>query len=124
MCPLCQGQKGQTPLPCAMDKENDTLLTSLAEEIGRRISLTHHVPGRLRVKVDPTLAQHPQRGAFEEWVPALDAFELLDVNVWAMSAVIGYDASNIPPQWVDELFATHDRARKKAILEQIRDQVS
>jgi hypothetical protein len=107
-----------------MDKGNSNLLTSLAEEIGRRISLAHHVPGRLRVRVDPTLAQHPKREAFEEWVPKLGAFELLDVNIWAKSAVIGYDASNIPPQWVDELFATQDPERKKAILEQIKDQVS
>ena len=106
-----------------MGNENNSLLTSIAREIGHRIKLAHHVPGRVRIKFDPSLARHPQRESLENWVPQLQAFSLLDFNRWSKSALIGYDASIIPPRLVDELFASRDQERKKSILKQIRERV-
>jgi hypothetical protein len=106
-----------------MGNENNALLTSMAREIGHRIRLAHHVPGRVRIKFDPSLARHPQREALENWLPELHAFSLLDFSPWSTSALIGYDASTIPPRLVDELFSSPDLERKKSILNQIRSRV-
>lgn len=103
-----------------MGNEDNSLLTSMALEIGHRIRLAHHVPGRVRIRFDPSLARHPQRQSLEDWLPELQAFSLLDFNRWSKTALIGYDTSAIPPRLVDELFASRDLERKKSILKQIK----
>lgn len=103
-----------------MNSEDTQVLTSLAREIGQRLRLAHHVPGRVRVKFDTSLAEHPHKEALKLWVPDEPPFRLHEVNPWSHSVVISYDPKIIPPQMIDELFTTHDEGRKTLLLEKIK----
>lgn len=106
-----------------MNNQENDLLNSLAQEIGQRIRLAHHIPGRIRLKFDPSLADHPQKESLKHWLPELNSFELVNFNPVAKSALIQYDPKKVPPELVNELFSSPDLSRKKAILNQIKDQV-
>jgi len=103
-----------------MNTEEAEVLTSLAREIGRRLRLAHHVPGRVRVKFDTSLAEHPHKETLKQWLPDEPPFRLQNVNPWSHSVVISYDPKIIPPQMIDELFTSHDEECKKDLLKKIK----
>mgnify|MGYP006286832113 CR=1 FL=1 len=103
---------------------DDRLVNSLAMEVGNRLFLVHHVPGRLRIKFDPSLAEHPDSKQAKELFPKLHAFEVLKINRWAKSALISYDVSAVSPALIDELFAVSDPEQRQGILRQIKESIT
>ncbi|MGI6246455.1 MAG: hypothetical protein ACOYJQ_11880 [Pseudochelatococcus sp.] len=84
----------------------------------RFLAIAHHVPGRIRVKLDPAaLMQLPivDTGPFVALAKRIPGVKAIRVNAAALSAVIEYDAGLIAaPVW--ERLLAGDRAEIEEIL--------
>jgi hypothetical protein len=103
-----------------MPANPDNLLTALAAEINARIRLVHHIPGRLRLKLDASLADHPQRESLKHWLPNHEVFALDRFNLLTQTALIRYNTAIIPPELIEELFKADNFHHKKDILTRIK----
>ncbi|MFO7878125.1 MAG: hypothetical protein R6U55_16270 [Desulfovermiculus sp.] len=104
--------------------DDEKLVTLLASEVGSRLFLVHHVPGRLHIKFDPSLAEHPDREQAEKLFPSLHSFEIRKINRWTKSVVIWYNVRVVPPELIDKLFVVSDPEDKENIVRQIKDSIS
>jgi hypothetical protein len=104
--------------------DDEKLVTLLASEVGTRLFLVHHVPGRLRIRFDPSLAEHPDREQAKKLFPGLHSFEIRKVNRWTKSVVIWYNRKIVPPELIDKLFVVSDPEDKEGIVRQIKKSIS
>lgn len=91
-----------------MPSVRNELIHALTQEIGNRLKMVHHVPGRIRLKFDPSLASHPQREEFKNLPLTLRPFHIEHISRWSRSVLISYDPQTIAPELVDELFTAQD----------------
>lgn len=84
------------------------------------LQVAHHIPGRLRVKLDPWRLGKEERGAlkeaqrFQSAVEALEGIRSFRLNVLAFSCTIEYDAQRIAPvAWTDLLAGTDSEPARK-----------
>ena len=86
-------------------------------ELRHLISVAHHVPGRIRLKLHPDIRRHPAAA----WLDSLNrqASGVLSVrlNVAARSLVMEYDRAKIAPKELEELLTGADQARAAALAE-------
>lgn len=77
-------------------------------DLRRFITVAHHVPGRIRLKIDPAVRSHPKAatliGLAEKGHGALRA----RLNLLARSLVLEYDPGRIDPDLLMTLFAGTD----------------
>lgn len=67
-------------------------------ELRRFVSIAHHVPGRIRLKLElAALAQFPKRDPrpFIDLFKRIDGVTLTRVNVSALSVIVEYDVAKI-----------------------------
>jgi hypothetical protein len=90
-------------------------------EMRGMLSIAHHVPGRLRLKLDPRIREHPGAALIESLSKRLPDTGLLHVrlNPMARSLVLGYDTSRIAPQVLEEFLVSRDAARVAELAETI-----
>ncbi|MEQ8602097.1 MAG: hypothetical protein RIB45_02170 [Marivibrio sp.] len=84
----------------------------------RHVSVAHHVPGRIRVRLAASAlkeAKAVDRAAFDRILAALDGVKDVRVNAAAGSAVIAYDPARLPPKEWDRLL-TADEETARALL--------
>jgi hypothetical protein len=97
------------------------LLHVLTQEIGNRLNMVHHIPGRIRLKFDPSLASLPLREEFKNLPLDLRPFHIEHISRWSRSILITYDPQTIDPELVDEVFTTKDFQKKRKALLQLMD---
>jgi len=68
-------------------------------ELRNLVSIAHHVPGRIRLKLDPGILQHPAAKHLSSLSSAKPEVGLKDarLNILARSLVLEYDTSRISP---------------------------
>lgn len=77
-------------------------------KLRRYLTVAHHVPGRIRLKLDPNaLFQAPSgfAAAFRNWLAAHDGILDVRVNKAALSIVVEYDPVRLPQADWDRLIA-------------------
>jgi hypothetical protein len=99
----------------------DELIHALTQEIGNRLNMVHHIPGRIRLRFDPSLASHPLREEFKNLPLDLRPLHIEHISRWSKSVLISYDSQTIAPELVDELFTTKDVLKKRKALLQLED---
>ena len=104
-----------------MPTVRDELIHALTQEIGNRLNMVHHIPGRIRLKFDRYLASHPLREEIKNLPLDLRPFHIEHISRWSKSVLITYDPQAIAPEQVDELFTTKDVQKKHNALLQLED---
>lgn len=85
------------------------------------LSIAHHIPGRLRLKVAGRAIKdfaHADGEALEAWVKSLVGIRQVRVNSLALSIVIDYDTAQIgPTDW--DLFFGSNKDRALEVLQRL-----
>lgn len=81
---------------------SDALLPGVPALLGmrRHISIVHHLPGRIRLRLGPALwgqAAHVDRGRFQALIDGLEGIRDVRVNMAIASVVIEYDPGQVHP---------------------------
>lgn len=87
-------------------------------ELSNFLTMAHHIPGRLRLKLDPAIKQHPAAALLENMARNTPNTGMLGMrlNVLARSLVIEYDPERIPPEEITNfLTATDQDAARRSI---------
>ncbi|PIE68763.1 MAG: hypothetical protein CSA21_05715 [Deltaproteobacteria bacterium] len=85
------------------------------------LTVVHHIPGRIRVKLTMKVAARSDVQQFLEEYRDLPGIGEVRVNRMARSAAITYDRDLIPPRELEELLTCGDGARARAILDAIKE---
>jgi len=75
---------------------------NLISQLLSQLSIVHHVRGRVRVRLKPSvlnLLPKIKNGRAEDWLAQLPGITDLRLNLSAASLVIQYDSQRIQPQW-------------------------
>lgn len=86
-------------------------------EMRTLVDVVHHVPGRLRLRLDPRLREHPAAKEFGNWSSNGSAILATRFNPMARSLVVAYDPKRIEPAVLEEFLAGTDEARAKELAE-------
>jgi len=89
-------------------------------KLRQRVSVKHHIPGRIRLKYKLSIIA--QIGMFSEskldkLLSNFPAIKKYSVNVGTCSVLIEYDNQIITPRLIDDLFAESDAQAEKACFE-------
>lgn len=86
-------------------------------EIRSLISVAHHVPGRLRLKLDPSIRRHPEAENLRD-LEKRDAGILgARLNPMARSLVIDYDPKRVSHKALHEFLTSPDAERVAELAE-------
>lgn len=90
-------------------------------ELRSLMSIAHHIPGRLRLRLDPRIRQHPAAGALENLTKHNPDSPLTGVriNPMARSLVLGYDAERIDPAMLEEFLTSGNMERVNAVADDV-----
>lgn len=91
-----------------MDKTDIDTLISLREYL----SVAHHVPGRIRLKLNPAIRQAlglRDSSAIERAVQAVPGIRQVRLNTLAGSVVVEYASDIIQPVWWQTLLASDEQ---------------
>ncbi len=80
-------------------------------ELRRFIAVAHHVPGRIRLKLDPAVRHHPKAKALATLAEKGNGAFRARINVLARSLVLEYDPARLDPARVEEFFTSDDADR-------------
>ena len=91
------------------------------------LSIAHHIPGRIRLKIKSTLLADPQAlklaGSvdFSSWGNGSRAIINTRFNPGAGSLVVDYEPGLLEPDLIAELFSSPDGNRVAELVEQLAD---
>jgi hypothetical protein len=77
----------------------------------RFITVAHHVPGRIRLKLDPAVRHHPKAADLASLFGNGNGAVRARLNILARSLVLEYDPGRIAPALVEEFFTSDDADR-------------
>lgn len=84
------------------------------------VTIRHHIPGRIRVVFDPSLANRPEVRELLRTQNGLPPGVLsFRVNALAASVIIEYEAERINPALLEELLRTEDDQLALTILQEL-----
>jgi len=73
--------------------------------IGKHLTIVHHVPGRIRFRINPGILSHANSTDFESIIASIDGIESARLNRTVGTVVIHYNSYLLPPElwakWVD-----------------------
>ena len=82
--------------------------------IAKHLTIVHHVPGRIRFRVNPGLLRYANDTNFELIISSIEGIENTRLNRTIGSVVVHYDPDRLPPElwvkWIDE--AQHEEVYK------------
>ncbi|MFP4392712.1 MAG: hypothetical protein ACLFOA_03810 [Desulfohalobiaceae bacterium] len=102
-----------------MPSISNELIHALTQEIGTRLNIVHHIPGRIRLKFDTSLASHPLKEEFKNLAINMRPLHIEHISRWSRSVLITYDPQTIAPELLDELFTAPDVQKKQNALLQL-----
>ncbi|QAR32905.1 cation transporter [Geovibrio thiophilus] len=85
------------------------------------VTVAHHVEGRIRLKVDPSVVKDPVSKKLEQISSSLPGVLDTRVNIMARSVVIRYDPNIIDPTTFEKLITTKDTEACREILKRYED---
>ena len=88
-------------------------------ELRRFITVAHHVPGRIRFKIDPAVRSHPKAMALAALADKGDGAFRARLNVLARSLVLEYDPDRIDPRLVEGVFTEDDPQEAAALADEL-----
>ena len=82
-------------------------------ELRSLLTIAHHIPGRLRLKLDPRIREHPAADVLRRLDTQRQDTGLMDVriNPVARSLVLGYDAGRISPSVLEDFLTSPNMER-------------
>ena len=80
-------------------------------EMRTLVDVVHHVPGRLRLRLDPRLREHPAARELGNW--SANGSAILATR----SLVVSYAPKRIDPAVLEEFLASADDTRAQALAE-------
>ncbi len=80
-------------------------------ELKRFITVAHHVPGRIRLKLDPAVRHHPKAKALAALAQKGNGGLRDRLNILARSMVLEYDPARLDPARVEDFFTSKDPDR-------------
>lgn len=91
--------------------------------------MAHHIPGRIRVKLNPGLLSDPKALALassldlSSWGNGNGSSAIIKtrLNLKAGSLVVDYDPKLLEPELIGELFSSSDPGRVEQLVEQLAD---
>lgn len=88
-------------------------------DLRRYISIAHHIPGRIRLKLDPGIITHPAARALASLSGGKPEAGLLEarVNILGRSLVLAYDVNKVSPADLEDFLAGADDARVLPLAE-------
>lgn len=86
-------------------------------EIRSMIAIAHHVPGRLRLKLDPKLRHHPAAESLKTLAERDAGIVNARLNPMARSLLVEYDPGRIAPEALQEFLVSPDAARVAELAE-------
>jgi trimethylamine:corrinoid methyltransferase-like protein len=86
-------------------------------EMRALVDVAHHVPGRLRLRLDPRVRDHPAASEFGEWSANGSGILATRLNPMARSLVVEYDPKRIDPATLENFLAGADDAQAAALAE-------
>lgn len=81
------------------------------------VDVAHHVPGRLRLRLDPRLREHPAARELGDLSANGSAILATRLNPMARSLVVSYDPKRIDPAVLEEFLSSADGARAAVLAE-------
>lgn len=82
--------------------------------IGKHLTIVHHVPGRIRFRVNPGLLRYANDTNFESIIGSIEGIRSTRLNRTVGSVVVYYDPDQLPPElwvkWIEE--AQHEEVYK------------
>lgn len=90
-------------------------------DLRQYIAIAHHVPGRVRLKIDPRILAHPAARMLAGLSGNRPEVGLLGVrlNILARSLIIEYDSKRIHPDDLEAFFTSSDKERVTALAEKV-----
>ncbi|MDQ7832571.1 MAG: hypothetical protein RDU30_12620 [Desulfovibrionaceae bacterium] len=88
-------------------------------ELRQFITVAHHVPGRIRLKLDPAVRSHPKAMALAALVGKGNGAFRARLNVLARSLVLEYDPDRIDPRLVEGVFTQDDPQEAAALADEL-----
>lgn len=86
-------------------------------EMRTLVDVVHHVPGRLRLRLDPRLREHPAARELGNWSSNGSAVLATRLNPVARSLVVSYDPKRIDPAVLEEFLSGADGVRAEVLAE-------
>lgn len=71
-------------------------------DIRAHLQIAHHVPGRIRLRIVPTILSAVKgldRGLLKLPFAELEGIRSARINAIGLSAIVDYDADTLPPDW-------------------------
>lgn len=88
-------------------------------ELRRFITVAHHVPGRIRLKLDPAVRSHPKAMALAALIEKGNGAFRARLNILARSLVLEYDPDRIDPRLVEGVFSEDDPQEAAALADEL-----
>ncbi len=91
-------------------------------DLRRYISIVHHVPGRIRLKLSLTALAHLPKvdpAPFVDLVSRVKGVKETRVNKAALSVVVEYDSSSIPPSLWERLLTAEPEEVQTILSEHV-----
>jgi len=86
-------------------------------ELRRFITVAHHVPGRIRLKLDPAVRSHPKAMTLAALAQKGNGAFRARLNILARSLVLEYDPDRIDPGLVEGVFTEDDPLEAAALAD-------
>jgi hypothetical protein len=86
-------------------------------EMRALVDVAHHVPGRLRLRLDPRLREHPAAREFGAWSANGSGILATRLNPMARSLVVEYDPKRIDPATLETFLVGADDVQAAALAE-------
>ncbi len=86
-------------------------------ELRSLLSVAHHVPGRLRLRLNPKIRNHPAAKELESWNAGKTGILATRLNPMARSLVIDYDIKKIDPAEFEEFLVSKNEDRVNELLQ-------
>lgn len=90
-------------------------------ELRSLLAIAHHIPGRIRLKIDPKIRDHPSVHLLEKLAKGAGSSGIFSVrlNILAHSVVIEYDSSIINPETFDIFLGRTDPGEIRRVAQDI-----
>ncbi len=90
-------------------------------ELRALIAIAHHIPGRIRLKLDPRIVGHPAARALASLSGGKPEAGLLGarVNILARSLILEYDLHTLSPEELETFLAGADAEKAAQLAEKV-----
>lgn len=96
-------------------------------ELRKHLSIVHHIPGRIRLKVNTTILKafdNVDSGLIDKVLGEIEGIQDVNVNVLARSVRIQYSIKQLQPSWWDTLVNAEEQDALKLFKSLLKNQLA